>query len=187
MWRPTDKQLARLMVSVVMVGVLLVTLVAAGVSAASAASPSPMPSPSPSPTAVAPPASPSPGSPRQEQVEYRTYVSTVTIDGAGLMAALLQLRSCHENREACRRSLEQASGQVTGFEGDLDRTPAPACLAGVDAQLRSALGFYDTGLGLVKTGGDAKDQLKVIQGGILIGVGTWKFGVAIREARHANS
>jgi hypothetical protein len=171
MWRPADARLQPLVF-----GLLAVMLMGASAS-----------TPSPSPTAgAAASSSRLQGPAGQEQTEFHAYVSAVTIDGAGLMAALIQLRSCHDSRDACRRSIQQASDQVTGFQADLDRTPAPACLANVDTQLRSALSFYGTGLGLVRTGGDHKEQLKVIQGGILIGVGTWRFNMAIRDARHSS-
>ena len=135
--------------------------------------------PTPSPTPAANPSS------SDQRDQFRTYVSVVTVDGTGVVAALIELRSCNGNRAACQQALDRASSAVTAFESDLDRTPAPSCLTDVDAQLRAGLGFYDRGLALVKEGGKAKDNLKVVQGTILIGVGTWKLGVAMRRARQS--
>jgi hypothetical protein len=157
----------------VIIVIIALGLLAARPSASVAAEPIRATSPTPDP------------SNREEQGKFRTYVSTITIDGAGLVAAIIQLRSCNGNRDACRHAVDQARMHVIGFETDLDSTSAPACLSEVDAQLRSALGFYDNGLALVAEGGDAEDQLKVVQGGILIGVGSWKLGAATRAAKRS--
>lgn len=148
------------------------------------------PSPTPSPITGAQPTpsiSPSPTvSGREQQQQFRSYVSTVTVDGSGLLAAMIQLHNCNGNRDACRQALNQTSTAVNGFETDLDKTSAPPCLGDVDTQLRSGLAFFDRGLAIVKDGGNTKDQLKVVQGTILIAVGTWKVGVAMRRARQSS-
>lgn len=118
--------------------------------------------------------------------EYRTYVFTVTVDGSNLVAALSDLRSCNGDRAACRHALTLASNSVATFERDLDANPAPDCLAGTDSALRTALVFYDRGLHLVEDGSDARDRLRVTQGTILLAVGTWKLGAAVRAARRSN-
>lgn len=164
-----------------LLALVAVAILSLGPSPEAVAQTTPSPSPSPSPTA-----SPSPGqSTHAEQDQFRNYVSMVTVDGAGLTAALSGLRSCNQGRAECRRALGAASDQVTTFQSDLDRTPPPACLADTDAELRAALGFYDRGLAMVEEGADAKDRLKVAQGGLLLAVGTWKMGVAIRTARRS--
>ena len=112
-------------------------------------------------------------------------MSTVAIDGAGLLAAMIQLRSCGGNRDGCRHALQAASDVVAKFETDLDRTPVPSCLTDVDGQLHGALGFYDRGIALAREGGNARDQLRVIQGTLLVSVGTWRLGVAVRQARRS--
>jgi hypothetical protein len=135
--------------------------------------------PTPSTLPTANPAS------REQQEHYRTYVSTVAIDGAGLLAAMIQLRSCGGNRDACRHALQDASDLVAKFQTDLDRTNVPACLTDVDGQLHGALGFYERGFALAREGGNVRDQLKVIQGTLLVAVGTWRLGVALRQARRS--
>jgi hypothetical protein len=140
-----------------------------------AAGPSPSPSPSTSPT----PAS------REQQDQYRAYVSMLTVDGSGVMAAVIELRSCHDSRDACRQALRQARAEVKAFESDLDRTPPPPCLHGADDQIRTSLGLYDRGLELVQEGTDNQERLKVIQGAILVLVATQKLGAAIRAVRRS--
>ena len=172
---------------VFIVVIVVFGLLAVQGSAPLAAGPSPSPTPTPV-TGAEPITSASPtrtASGREQQQEFRSYVSVVTVDGSGLAAAMIQLRNCDGNRDACRQALGRLSTMVNGFEGDLDSTPAPPCLTGVDTQLRSALGFYDRGLAIVREGGNAKDQLKVVQGAILISVGSWKLGAAVHQARQS--
>lgn len=165
--------------------VLLFTTAVWAPQVAAQSTPSPSPSPSAGPSAgPSPGASPSPST-HAEQDQFRAYVSMVTIDGAGLVAALADLRSCNEGRQACRQALNAASDRVNTFQADLDQTSPPACLAGTDAELRASLGFFESGLALVEEGADAKDRLKVTQGALLLGVGAWKLGVAIRTARRS--
>ncbi len=176
------------------VAVLLIVLLAlvairpgGGSAPPAAAAPSPpaistsVPSTGPIPSAAP---SPNPVT-REQQEQYRAYVSTVAVDGAGLLAAMIQLHKCGESRQGCRAAVRQASDPVARFESDLDRTAVPACLNSFDADLRGALGFYDRGFATATEGGNARDQLKVMQGAILVAVGTWRLGVAARQARHS--
>ena len=134
--------------------------------------------PSPSP-------SPSPSSQGQD-AQYRSYVRMLTVDGVGLTASVVQLRSCNEGRGQCRQALRAARDQVKSFESDLDQTPPPACLSGTDSQIRAALGLYESGLDLVDEGSASQDRLKVVEGGILLAVATWKLAAAVREVRRSN-
>jgi hypothetical protein len=155
-------------------------LVFAGVSTDRAlAQPTPSPTPSPAPITGA-------ASGERDRDEYRTYVFTVTVDGSNLVAALSELRTCNGDRAACRHALASASDSVAAFEKDLDANPSPACLAATDSALRTALEFYDRGLHLVEDGSAAQDRLRVTQGAILLAVGTWKLGAAVRAARRSS-
>ena len=164
--------LGRLGIAVFFVLALLVTIVPA--QTAEAAGPSPSPSPSPSPPS------------RDQQDQYRAYVSMLAVDGAGVMAAVIGLRSCHDGRNACRTALGEARAEVKTFESDLDQTPPPPCLNGADDQIRTSLGLYDRGLELVEEGANTQDRLKVIQGGILVAVASLKLGSAVRAVRQSN-
>ena len=145
-----------------------------------AANPGPTPSPSPSPSSSTAPAS------SAQQDQYRAYVSMLAVDGSGVMAAVIGLRSCNDGRNACRKALSEARTEVKTFESDLDQTPPPACLHGADDQIRASLGLYDRGLELVEEGSDTQDRLKVIQGGILVAVASLKLGSAVRAVRRSN-
>jgi hypothetical protein len=178
---------APLLAAVLVVLILVLALRPGDASTPLAAAPSPSATPTamssvePSPSAFS---TPNPAS-REQQDQYRTYVSTVAIDGAGLLASMIQLRSCGGNRDACRHALQAATDVVAKFETDLDRTNVPACLTDVDGQLHGALGFYERGFALAREGGNVRDQLRVIQGTLLVAVGTWRLGVAVRQARRS--
>jgi hypothetical protein len=178
---------APVLAAVLVVLILVLALRPGNASTPLAAAPSPSATPTalssvePTPGAVP---TPNPAS-RGQQDQYRTYVSTVAIDGAGLLAAMIQLRSCGGSRDACRHALQAASDLVAKFETDLDRADVPACLTDVDGQLHGALGFYERGFALAREGGNVRDQLRVIQGTLLVAVGTWRLGVALRQARRS--
>jgi hypothetical protein len=110
----------------------------------------------------------------------------LAVDGSGVIAAVIGLRSCNDGRDECRKALREARGAVKTFENDLDRTPPPACLNGADDQIRTSLGLYDRGLELVEEGSSSQDRLKVIQGGILVAVASLKLGSAVRAVRQSN-
>jgi len=170
--------LARLGIAVFFVVGLLAAMVPA--QTVEAAGPGPAPSPSPSSSSTPTPA----GGDQQEQ--YRAYVSMLAVDGSGVMAAVIGLRSCNDGRDACRKALREARAEVKTFENDLDQTPPPACLTGADDQIRSSLGLYDRGLELVEEGANAQERLKVIQGGILVAVASLKLGSAVRAVRRSS-
>jgi hypothetical protein len=168
------RRVARRLIAIVFVVAALMTITPA--PTVEAAGPSPTPTPSTSST----PAS------REQQDQYRAYVTMLTVDGSGVMAAVIELRHCNDGRDGCRRALRKARAQVKAFESDLDRTAPPPCLTGADDQIRTSLGLYDRGFELMEEGSDSQDRLKVIQGGILVLVATQKLGAAIRAVRQSN-
>lgn len=170
--------LARLGIAVFFVVGLLAAMVPAQTVEAAGRGPAPSPSPSSSST-------PTPAG-GDQQDQYRAYVSMLAVDGSGVMAAVIGLRSCNDGRDACRKALREARAEVKTFENDLDQTPPPACLTGADDQIRSSLGLYDRGLELVEEGANAQERLKVIQGGILVAVASLKLGSAVRAVRRSS-
>jgi hypothetical protein len=167
-------RLARGVLAVVFLAAL--PMIVTPAPAVEAAGSSPPPSPSASPTPAG----------REQQDRYRAYVSMLTVDGSGVMAAVIELRSCHDGRDACRQALSQARAEVKTFETDLDGSTPPDCLNGADDQIRTSLGLYDRGLELVQEGTDSQERLKVVQGSILVLVATQKLGAAIRAVRQSS-
>ena len=166
--------LRRLGIAVFFVIALLATMVPAQM--VEAAEPSPSPSPGPSNSTAT----------HGQQDQYRAYVSMLAVNGSGVIAAVIGLRSCNDGRDECRKALREARGAVKTFEGDLDATPPPPCLNGADDQIRASLGLYDRGLELVEEGANAQERLKVIQGGILVAVASLKLGSAVRAVRQSS-
>ena len=159
--------------------VVLATRAAPAVTTANAP-PTPVPTAAPSPL-PSPGASPEPG---VDQQHFRTYVSTVLLDGTALTAATTQLHTCiASDRPGCTRALSDARARVNSFQSDLDANPPPSCLGDTDVTLRAGLGFYLKGIDLAEQGVSERDRLKLAQGGLLIGAGTFKTAQAVHGAR----
>jgi hypothetical protein len=148
------------------------------------ATPAPAITPAPSPASTP---SPSPPTSSVGQQRYRAYVSTVLIDGASLVSATAGLQNCvSSRRDACKKALSNARGQVATFQSDLDDNPPPSCMDNADPQLRAGLGFYQKGIELIQQGVNEQNRLHMVQGLLLIGVATWRTGQAVRTARSSS-
>lgn len=166
--------------------------IAPTVTPAAATTPAPAPATTPAPAPAITPApspastpSPSPATSSEGQQRYRAYVSTVLIDGASLVSATAAgLQNCvSSRRDACKKALSDARGQVVTFQSDLDRNPPPSCMDNADPQLRAGLGFYQKGIELAQEGVNQRNRLRMVQGLLLIGAATWRTGQAVRTAR----
>lgn len=148
---------------------------------ASTATLAPAITPAPSPASTP---SPSPATRSEREQRFRAYVSTVLIDGASLVGATAGLQNCvSSRRDACKKALSDARGQVAKFQSDLDDTPTPSCMENADPQLRAGLSFYQKGIELIQQGVNEQNRLRMVQGLLLIGAATWRTGQAVRTAR----
>jgi hypothetical protein len=176
-----------LLVAVVLVVATVVLATRAGPSVTGSSSQAAAPSPAPS---VEPTSTPSPGTSPQtgaDQQRYRPYVSSLIVDGSGLIAATTELQSCiSSDRSGCIKALNDARDRINSFQSDLDANPPPSCLTGTDPTLRAGLGFYLKGIDLAKQGVNEHNRLKLAQGSLLIAAGTFRTGQAVHAARNAS-
>ncbi len=186
-WRGHEWQSVAGLGGAVAVVLLLVVLVAT----LHPTSPAPAPSPStvtqtslPSP---APSSAPAAAASRQQKA-YRAYLVTVLTQSTALTGATLRLATCWQHwvgRANCEQAVALAEGEVRTFQTDLDKNPAPACLATADSRLRTGLDLQQRGLQLVSDAMHHHDRLQLGQGLILLTAGQAAIVQALRQGRKA--
>ena len=107
-------------------------------------------------------------------------------NGTALAGAMAGLQDCRLSRALCKQRIAEAGRQVDQFQHVLSANPAPACLSAADQRLHDGLSFQGRGLGLAQGAVDARDRVKLAQGLILVAVGTWREGQAIRAVRQSD-
>jgi hypothetical protein len=137
--------------------------------------------------AISPTTSPATNaSPSASRQHYRAYVTAAVTNGTAMAGAMANLKDCQVSRDACKQRVAEASAAAASFQHALDANPAPPCLSTTDGHLRDALTFQQRGLGLAHEAVATHNRLKLAQGLLLVGVGAWREGQAVREARQSN-
>ena len=98
-----------------------------------------------------------PGTAPRQDGSVSTYLAVVTRDDPKVKATMTMDRDCKAFDAACRASWVRFGAAVAAYQQDLDRTPAPPCLAASDRALRTALDDYGTAASEVEVAIDAND------------------------------
>lgn len=184
---------AAALLAVVLIGLLVYLAVRPAASqpvstATPAPTPSAAPTPSPTPSPSASPSEQQAAAAREVQRErYRDYYTVLVTNGTALAAATTQLRNCGRgNPPACLQATSKVRGANLAFQQDLNRTPAPACLASANSQLRTGLELQQKGLDVASQGVSTREGVDMLQGTILFMAANYSIADAVRSGRQAN-
>ena len=179
--------------AVVLIGLLVFLAVRpAATQPVSTATPAPAPSAAPTPSATpSPSASPSEqqtAADRELQRErYRDYYTVLVTNGTSLAAATTGLRNCQRGRGPdCVQATDKVRAANVAFQQDLDKTPAPTCLASANSQLRTGLELQERGLDVASRGVSTRNGQQLLEGTILYMAANYSIADAVQSGRQAN-
>jgi hypothetical protein len=181
------------LVAVVLIGLLVYVAVRPTTpQPVSTATPAPAPSAAPTPSATpsrsATPSEQQTAADRELQRErYRDYYTVLVTNGTSLAAATTGLRNCQRGKGPdCVQATNKIRAANLAFQQDLDRTPAPACLASSNSQLRTGLELQQRGLDVGSRGVSTRNGQELLEGTILYMAANYSIADAVQSGRQAN-